>query len=227
MILNALFPVFRRALLFFAVVVWTALCAAGPPSDSADRKTLEFCSRQNADGSWGVALQGAGMASAEQPRPLKLEVWNETDSEVSTISGGYTTMARAGHGWTGAGRLTLDGGPSFDFEDHWVLHDDVLRLDRTVRVRGSAPGGFLSAATLDLTGPRRWQRVEWFAPGMIYGGFANLTDIRRTAVRLAARPIHVVDGKLDAAVRNASSDQRQDGGLGNSCQTLATLRAIC
>ena len=116
------------------------------------------------------------MASAEQRRPIKLEVWNGTDSEVQTIIGGYTTITREGHRWTGAGRLMLDGGASFEFEDYWELHDDMLQLDRTVRVRGSAPGGFLSAATLDLTGPCRWPEAEWFVPGMIYGGFANLPD---------------------------------------------------
>jgi len=169
--------------------------AAGAPRDSADRKTLEFRTRHNADGSWGVALQGAGMASVERPQPLKLEFWNGTDSEVRTISGGYTTITREGFRWTGAGRLTLDGGASLDFEDHWELHDDVLRLDRTVRVRGSAPGGFLSAATLDLTGQRRWPQAEWFVPGMIFGGFANLPD---TAIGGRA---HYRPGKFTVRIR--------------------------
>ncbi|KPK45448.1 MAG: hypothetical protein AMK72_11025 [Planctomycetes bacterium SM23_25] len=136
----------------------------------------EFRGQRNADGSWGLVLSGAGMASAEQRKPLKLEVWDETKGSVRTISGGYKTMAREGAGWTGAGRLTLGGGVSFAFEDRWQLRGDVLRLDRTVRVHGKAAGGFLSAAVLDVTARQRWPEVEWFAPGMIYGGFANLTD---------------------------------------------------
>ena len=136
----------------------------------------EFRRQRNADGSWGLALSGAGMASAEQRQPLKLEVWDETKGSVRTISGGYTNMAREGAGWTGEGRSTVSGGASFGFEDRWQLRGDVLRLDRTVRVHGKAAGGFLSAAVLDVTARQRWPKVAWFAPGMIYGGFANLPD---------------------------------------------------
>ena len=38
------------------------------------------------------------------------------------------------------------------------------------------PGGFLSGFTFDFTKATVWQEADWFAPGMIYGGFAHLSD---------------------------------------------------
>jgi hypothetical protein len=175
--MNTRFSAFHKALLPLAIAVLTLPCGGAPRGDFLGRKMPELRSRRNADGSWGLAVSEAGMASAEQRQPLKLEVWDETKGSVRTISGGYATMAQERPGYSAAGRLTLEGGASFDFRDLWELRGDTLRLDRTVQVHGNAAGGFLSAAVLDVTARQRWPEVEWFAPGMIYGGFANLTDV--------------------------------------------------
>ena len=76
----------------------------------------------------------------------------------------------------GTGRVSLDGGVSIEFQDRWDSLGDILHLTRTVIVHGNAPGGFLGAATWQLAEPRSWPQANWFAPGMIYGGFAHLTD---------------------------------------------------
>ena len=49
-------------------------------------------------------------------------------------------------------------------------------MARTVSVVRHAPGGFLSGFTFDFTKATVWQEADWFAPGMIYGGFAHLSD---------------------------------------------------
>ena len=63
----------------------------------------------------------------------------------------------------------------FACEDKWIVRGDELRLSRTVKVYGNSTGGFLSAITLPLDTSLSWPQVEWFAPGMIYGGFDHLT----------------------------------------------------
>ena len=134
-----------------------------------------FGSRRNEDGSWGFAVTEAGLASVEQPRPVQVEILDEPKGEVRTHSVGYATLTQTERGASAAGRLTLDGGAAFEFNDRWEFRGDTLRLERTVRVHGNAPGGFLTAAILPMTTPRAWPDVEWFAPGMIYGGFKSLS----------------------------------------------------
>lgn len=135
----------------------------------------EFHGRQNGDGSWGLAVTEAGLASVEQPQPMQVEIWDEAKGEVRTHSGGYATTTQTDQGWNGTGRLTLDSGAAFEFQDRWEFQGGALRLERTVRVHGNAPGGFLTAAILPVTTPRAWPDVQWFAPGMIYGRFEYLS----------------------------------------------------
>ena len=100
----------------------------------------EFQSRRNNDGSWGIAVVGAGLASVEQPQPLQLEIWDPEKGHVRALSGGYATMTHDTQDWIGTGRLTLEGSAACEFEDHWGFQGDALRLGRSVRVRGNAGG---------------------------------------------------------------------------------------
>jgi hypothetical protein len=138
---------------------------------------LQLESRRHADGSWGIAVAGAGLAAAQQPQPLQLEIWDEGLGSIRHVRGGYASLAEDTDGLLGTGCLTLEGGVTFEFSDRWALQGDTLGLQRTVAVRGNAPGGFLSAAVLQLTAPQAWSDVEWFAPGMLYGGFDHLAPL--------------------------------------------------
>lgn len=148
--------------------------------DDYDKATLiappKLQSRRNADSSWGIVMAGAGLASAEQPRPLQVEIWDDPKNSVRSLAGGYASLFEEKNGFTGKGCLTLDGGVSFEFKDRWSFDGDTLHLNRTVSVHGNAAGGFLTAATLAVTKQQSWSQVEWFAPGMIYGGFEHMSD---------------------------------------------------
>lgn len=150
----------------------TGKADAGPQPASAGH----FRSQRNDDGSWGFAVTDAGAASVKQPQPMQIETWDETKGEVHTYGGGYATLTQAERGWNGAGRLTVDNGAAFEFDDRWEIQGDTIRLERTVRVQGNAAGGFLTAAIMPLKEPRAWPDVQWFAPGMIYGGFEFLSQ---------------------------------------------------
>ena len=56
------------------------------------------------------------------------------------------------------------------------MDQEVLSVKRIVRVRGSDASAFLSAITLDLARPASWPELDWFVPGMIYGGFDHLNE---------------------------------------------------
>ena len=133
-------------------------------------------SRRSADGSWGLAVVDAGLASADQPRPLQVEIWNETNAEVTALAGGYASLAQEGDSFIGTGRVSLDEDVAFEFTDRWSSIDGTFRLTRRVAVRGNASRGFLSGVSLPPIADLSWPQVHWFAPGMIYGGFDHLTD---------------------------------------------------
>lgn len=138
--------------------------------------------RQNDDASHGIAVIGAGLASAHQPQPLQLEIWDEGNGRVRLVSGGYDHVTEEPRGLLGTGRLALEGGVAFAFHDRWDFQGDTLHLDRTVAVTGNGAGGFLSAATLQLFEPQWWPQVEWFAPGTLYGGFDHLAELAMVAL---------------------------------------------
>jgi hypothetical protein len=160
------------------------LCGTAGPDDGTKKEqhavgikpaaACRFLSQRNPDGSWGIAVSDVGLASVEQARPLQVEILDEAEGKSRSHSAGYSTLKQTDRGWNGAGRLTLDNGAAFEFIDQWELQGNTLRLERSVRVHGNASGGFLTAAILPLKEPRAWTDVQWFAPGMIYGGFEHL-----------------------------------------------------
>ena len=131
---------------------------------------------QNADGSWGVAISGAGSASVEQTRPLQAEVWDAARRIARAISGGYTSIAEENGSLVCSGRLAVEEGVCLEFKDRWDFAGDVLHLDRSVTVKGDASDGFLTAAVFDVVEPKAWPQIEWFAPGMLYGNFDLIPD---------------------------------------------------
>ena len=132
--------------------------------------------KKNADGTWGLAVEGQGLASVKQPFPLQIEVWDEKADTYATLRGAYRSFDAQDGKWIGRGVVEGAHGLGFAFEDHWSVTGSTLRLNRTVTVSGNFDGGFRSSATLEFTEPVKWPEVEWFSPGMIYGNFAHLRN---------------------------------------------------
>ncbi len=124
------------------------------------------------DGRWGIRVAGAGQSSLSQAQPFQIELWD--GRRVTPLAMAYQSVESANGTWIG--RTTLEHSQvRFACEDKWTVRGDELRLARTVKVYGNSTGGFLSAITLPLDASLSWPQVEWFAPGMIYGGFDHLT----------------------------------------------------
>jgi arylsulfatase A-like enzyme len=122
----------------------------------------------------GIRVQDAGLASASQPEPVTLEFWVPDPGYVVRNSAAYDTLVKADDAVVGKARIDYRGA-AIEIEDRWSIDGAVLRLARRVRVSGDADGGFLSEITLGVQQRLAWPEVKWFAPGMIYGGFENLT----------------------------------------------------
>ena len=128
------------------------------------------------NGHRGIAITGAGSASVQQSEPIQLEFYNAPDQIKGTTSG-YQVLHSSGNRVEGTADVPGPGKSRFAFKDEWSLQGDVLELSRTVRVSGATAGGFLSSITLTHAEEHPRQAVEYFAPGMIYGSPAHLTDV--------------------------------------------------
>ncbi len=119
-----------------------------------------------------MAISGAGSASALQAAPVQLEFF--LADRVSTSTSAYQEVVRNSRGFVGRAVL-WNKRVRFEVEDQWTVARRELHLSRAVRVRGDGEGGFLSGVTFEFTRPTGWTDAQWFAPGVLYGGFANLS----------------------------------------------------
>ena len=125
----------------------------------------------NPDGGWGLAIQGAGLASARQAWPVQIEL-----SEGKPVRSGYESLEKNAGGFRGAAKATLPGGPSVSVVDQWTIEKSGLRLSRRATVSGNGQGGFVSSITLVTDAPAARSDVGIFAPGNIYGSTKGLRD---------------------------------------------------
>lgn len=124
---------------------------------------------------WGVAVSKAGLASASRRTPVELEFWLG-DDRITNVHSSYRTLTREGSAFVGNAVVQGLDGAEFHIEDRWLSGGGVVRLVRTVEVKGNSTRGFMSGFQFDFDGPRSWTNAQWFAPGMIYGRFEHLSE---------------------------------------------------
>jgi hypothetical protein len=147
------------------------------------------------NGAEGIAITGAGSASAEQSKPVQLEFYRPS-GQIEQKSSGYETF-KISHGKVfGVASVTGPGGSRFHFKDEWSIRGSTVELSRTVNVSGASSGGFLSSITLSHPEVHSRSEVDYFAPGMIYGGTAHLS-----AAAIGGRLIYQRDGQGQVRIR--------------------------
>jgi hypothetical protein len=129
----------------------------------------------NSDGTWGLALEGAGMASVRQPWPAQVEVSDGTPG-VASIRSGYQSLDKDPKGFHGTAKLSISGGVFLTVVDQWSIEGNVLRIARRLTISGNGQGGFVSAMTFVTERAAARADVDVFAPGNIYGSTKGLRD---------------------------------------------------
>jgi len=147
--------------------------AAGTPMELGKTDAGAVLSATQTKTGWGLQIRGCGLASAAQAQPFSLEFNQGTNQAVAAT--GYDSIEKEGQQWRCRASLERNG-VVFTCNDLWAIQADGLHLKRTVAVAGSDTGGFLSGVQFKIDQPLHWADVDWFAPGMIYGGFDYLTD---------------------------------------------------
>lgn len=101
-------------------------------------------------------------------RPVRIELFR-SERDIRTLDLAYRAVERSGDIVIARASLS-EGGAVLDVEDRYRIVAQVLRIERTVRIKGDAPGvGFTSG--LILSAPDgRFARTQFFAPGVLYAG---------------------------------------------------------
>jgi hypothetical protein len=124
-----------------------------------------FTAQKNGEGQWGIRICSEDAVLWSQAQPVQIEYY--LDSTLSyTGKSGYTNLQLEKNGFSGKGNIQM-GDITFQVEDSWKLSGNVLNFSRSLKVKGNAPGGFLSSLNLISSGKR--EDYRYFAPGMIYG----------------------------------------------------------
>lgn len=165
---------------------------------------------RNQAGDWGLRVTEAGQASVVQPQPVSLELYQDS-TRIRPVSVGYGSVRKTAGGFTGTAQVRADNA-LFTITDDWTITNDVLQVSRRVVVSGNRTGrpaaiGFLSAITFQPAQPTNRSAVDYFAPGMIYGGSAHLT---RTAIggQQAGTSVRIREDRLPAPLFGV---RHQDG----------------
>ena len=98
-----------------------------------------------AQAGWSINIHTSGSLQLSQPEPARIEVSDDSVGKVRELNAAYSQVSRTPNGVEAS--ATVHNGPAvlFIVRDLWQLHDDVLSVQRTVTVQGSASGGFSSA----------------------------------------------------------------------------------
>jgi hypothetical protein len=114
----------------------------------------------------GYGLQIGKDIRAE--RPVRVELFR-SEQDITTVDLGYASARREGDTVLASASI-IEGSATLRVEDRYRVSGGIVRVTRSVRVEGSAPGvGFTSG--LQLVAPAaRFQDVRYFSPGVLYGG---------------------------------------------------------
>lgn len=121
--------------------------------------------QKNKNGQWGVCVRNENTILWSQTHPVQIEYYPDS-TLINAGQSGYTGIQREKNGFSGKGAIQI-GDVTFQVEDSWKVTGNTLNFSRNLKVKGNAPGGFLSSVDLLSSGKRK--DIRCFAPGMIYG----------------------------------------------------------
>jgi len=124
---------------------------------------------------WGIRVEAPGMASVTQLEPVRARAY-QSETDITDLAAAYRSIRRSGDDYVCVGQLAPVDGVALRFEDTWSVTGEALHLSRSVRVEGTAHGGFYSAVTFTTDSLLLFPDADHFAPGTIYGGPQYLSD---------------------------------------------------
>ena len=103
----------------------------------------------NAEGGWGISINGSSTPAIVQTKPVKLEIY-ESEEVITNFSAGYKTIRKSGSEIAARAEIVYGKNVVFRIQDRWSLNGSVLSVQRKVEVNGNAPGGFNSSVVFSF-----------------------------------------------------------------------------
>ena len=122
----------------------------------------------NAEGGWGISINGSSTPAIVQTKPVKLEIY-ESEEVITNFSAGYKTIRKSGSEIAARAEIVYGKNVVFRIQDRWSLNGSVLSVQRKVEVNGNAPGGFNSSVVFAVDTTITWSDINCLAPGALYG----------------------------------------------------------
>jgi hypothetical protein len=116
---------------------------------------------------WSISIGGPDFPLLSQPEPARVGLSGGRGGSVREFNAAYSQASRTPAGVEVTATIRSSPNVSFLVRDIWQLQDDVLSVQRTVTVQGSASGGFSSAVV--FSAPKLiWADANYLAPGVLY-----------------------------------------------------------
>lgn len=160
----------------FGWLVWVLIASAAFGQQAADRVELGRLTNgatvafvRAGSGDWGIEISGGTAVRLMQPTPAQIEVFTGGE-RVRQLAAGYQAVKNENDAVVATAKMAGEGRAAFAVEDMWTVSDAVLSLKRNVSVTAAEPNaGFYSAIRLSTSPAVRWEDVNCFVPGLLYG----------------------------------------------------------
>lgn len=131
---------------------------------------------ENKEGDHGIEVEDVGLASVYQEYPVVIEIYTN-DSEIQRLQSGYSSIKKTSHGSFAKAKIKVSDSASISINDNWTFSDNVLSLERIVKVNGNESRAFMSGVMLTSKNQASRSELGYFVPGMMYGSTDNLTPV--------------------------------------------------
>jgi hypothetical protein len=120
-------------------------------------------------GDWGIEISGGATPRMSQPKPAEIEVFRGQEN-VRDLASGYQSVQKEAAAVMAKAKVAGEGNAAFAVEDRWTVSGAVLSLSRKVNITGTEDNaGFYSAIRFSTSPTVKWEDVNCFAPGVLYG----------------------------------------------------------
>ena len=123
---------------------------------------------RNANGGWGIEIEGGAAPRISQPKPVRLEIFRSAQ-DIWQFAVGYRMVQKSATGVDAQAEIVYSNNVVFRVQDRWSITGAVVSVQRKVEVTGNAPGGFDSSVVFAVAPSVKWTNMNFLAPGALYG----------------------------------------------------------
>ncbi len=161
--------IFRTSLILLTGTVFLVSCSRINEVNLGSLPSGEKVSFiRNSTATFGINISGGNTPEIKQPNPVRLDILQNEDEIREKVSG-YSSVKKSRSGIEAVAVIDLGEGVVFHVKDNWSINEAVLTVNRQIKVKGNAPGGFSSSVVFAADSSLAWTDVQCLAPGALYG----------------------------------------------------------